>query len=525
MARHGLSSFMLGMVFLLFLGVALAAPPDDTDARLRAQLAVQTALQQGRDCLQRGDYQGAVYCLEREIARANGSRDYLNALRDAYRGHSRELLAAGKAEEGRTYVRRLQILDPGAYLDGGDVRPPAGQAAPAVQEETTPLPRKQAGPAIRGQKPDAEPTDPFAEANKAPGEQASVLVERAAQEYNRSNFVAAGRLYEQAHQIDPGSTAATQDQWAYCRLYAVADALKRSGPSPELDAEVRQAVALTTVPGLSSFGRELLKRMQEQGGSDVEVKHTPAQGNRWAEAESANFRIIHRQSTELAEKVARIAESTRTAMSKKWFGDVPPAWSPKCTIYLHADADEYSRLTGAPRSHPGHSTMPAEGQRAQLRRIDLRCDAPHMLEGVLPHETTHIVLYGRFGARHLPRWADEGIAVNTEPHDLIEMHLRNLTRYRQDRMLFSMAQLVRMPEYPEARLVGPFYAQSVSLVEYLCAQPGGAVVLTKFIRDGMEGNWEAALQRHYGIESFDELDRRWQEHAFGAQASVAGKWR
>jgi tetratricopeptide (TPR) repeat protein len=527
MARDGLSALMLGAGFVVVLGVATAAPPDDTDARLRTQLAVQTALQQGRDCLQRGDYQGAVYCLEREIARVNGSRDYLNALREAYRGYARELLAANKRDEAGIYLRRLQILDPGAHLDTPVVQ---------VHEESTALPpRRPAGPAIRGQKPDNEPGDPFADSNKAlastkaPDDSARVLIDRAAEEFGRAHYLAAARLYQQASDLDPAAVTASREQWAYCRLVAVAEQLNRAtGAAPELESEVRRALDMTTAPRLQSFGKELLHRIEEHGsaGSEtaIEVKHTPAQGERWAEAESANFRIVHRQSQEFAEKVARIAEATRAAAAKKWFGDTPPAWTPKCTIYLHADGVEYSRLTGAQPESPGHSTMPADGQRGQLRRIDLRCDAHNLLQGVLPHETTHIVLFGRFGSKHLPRWADEGMAVHSEPRQLVELHLRNLPRYRQDRKLFSMAELVRMPDYPERTRVGAFYAESVSLVDYLSSQRGGCRVLAQFIRDGMDSGWEEALKQHYGIESFDELDRRWQDYAFGS-ASVSGKWR
>jgi hypothetical protein len=527
MARDGLSALMLGVGFVLVLGVATAAPPDDTDARLRTQLAVQTALQQGRDCLQRGNYQAAVYCLEHEIARANGSRDYLNALREAYRGYARELAAVNKPDEARIYVRRLHILDPGAQLDTPIIPTTTPTTAPAVREESTPLPQKPAGPAIRGQKPDNEPGDPFADGNRSGDDPTRALLDRAAEEFSHAHYVAAGRLYQQAYDIDAGAVSGSREQWAYCRLYAVADAINRSTGKPaELEAEVRHVLDLTTSPRLQSFGKDLLRRLQEQGGSEttVEVKHTTADGDRWAEAESANFRIVHRQSREFAEKVARIAEATRVKASTKWFGDVPPAWSPKCTIYLHADADEYSRLTRAPRSSPGHSTMPAEGQRGQLRRIDLRCDAPNLLEGVLPHETTHIVLFGRFGSRHIPRWADEGMAVHSEPRELIDLHLRNLPRHRQERALFTTAELLRMPDYPEPRRVGAFYAQSVSLVDYLSTQRGGTRVLAQFLRDGMEGSWEEALKRHYGITSFDDLDRRWQDYAFGS-ASVSGKWR
>jgi hypothetical protein len=90
-----------------------------------------------------------------------------------------------------------------------------------------------------------------------------------------------------------------------------------------------------------------------------------------------------------------------------------------------------------------------------------------------------------------------------------------------------------MEDYPEARLVGPFYAQSVSLVDML-SQRKGPQAFTRFQREALDGNYEAALRTHYGIRDFAELERLWQEHALGAgavastsgkPAPVAGSWR
>ncbi len=137
-----------------------------------------------------------------------------------------------------------------------------------------------------------------------------------------------------------------------------------------------------------------------------------------------------------------------------------------------------------------------------------------MCIGVLPHEVTHVVLAGRFPAA-LPRWADEGMAVLSEPRDRIERHLRNLPMHAEQRQLFHVGQLMMFnKEYPDPQLIGPFYAQSVSLVEYL-SQLRGPQVFAQFMADGMRGNYETALRKHYGVQSFQDLDAAWQRHAFG----------
>jgi hypothetical protein len=521
------------------------------ETKLRTQLAVQKALQQGRDSLQRGNYQAAVYVLEGQIARISGSREYLTALCEAYRGYLRELRQNNRPDEVEVYLARLQILDPGARLDNIPVRPAPPPPAPVAAAPSStappiaalagatpppggraPVPAAEklapAAPLARGVPPEGE--DPFAESNVRQTESPRALVARAGQEFASKHYAAAARLYDQAHQADPNSTAGSRDQWAYCKLNAVFEAMKRDGPVPaDLEAEVRRALAMTTAPKLEEFGKDLLRRVQERrteartpaDSATAEVKHTPAQGAGWAIAETANFRIFHRQSPDFAEKVAHIAESARVAMSRKWFGDMPPAWTPRCDVYLHATAKEYSQATPAPSWSPGHSTMHAEGDRVVVRRMDLRCDAPHLLEGVVPHETTHIVLCGRFGKYTVPRWVDEGVAVLTEPRELVELHLRNLPRHRQDQTLFPLAQLLKFyDKYPDARSIGPFYAQSVSLVEYLSSLPGGPRVFIQFVRDGLEGGYEAALAKHYGIQGFADLEQLWQQHAFGTATAA-----
>src|SRR5262249_44889011 len=104
------------------------------------------------------------------------------------------------------------------------------------------------------------------------------------------------------------------------------------------------------------------------------------------------------------------------------------------------------------------------------------------------------------------------IAVLTEPADVVEQHRRNLARLAKDNELFDLRELMQLPDYPPARRVGAFYAQSVSLVEYL-SQLRGPVVFCHFVRDGLREGYEAALRKHYGITSFDELQDRWGQHA------------
>jgi len=141
------------------------------------------------------------------------------------------------------------------------------------------------------------------------------------------------------------------------------------------------------------------------------------------------------------------------------------------------------------------------------------------LFAVVPHETTHVVLAGAFGERLVPRWVDEGMAVLSEPRQKVQRHLDNLVRCRQNDELFHVKDLMLLDDYPRnPRFIGAFYAQSVSLVEFLADQKG-AQEFTLFLHDSMRYGEEKALERHYGYRSFAELEQQWFQTAFRDQAA------
>lgn len=235
--------------------------------------------------------------------------------------------------------------------------------------------------------------------------------------------------------------------------------------------------------------------------------HLAGTTNGWSVAQSENFRILHKDSAALAEQVAQTAEKTRAAMFDKWFGKTPERWAPRCDIWLYPSAAEYSRATGVPAPMPGHSTTHGEGQRITARRIDLRCDYAGLLTALLPHEVTHVVIADRFGEKGAPPWANEGMAVLSEPRDRMAKHWANLPRYSREGKLCSAAQLVRAAEYPAPAQMGSFYAQSVLLVDFLVAQKGARTFM-QFVSDIPQSGYAAALEQHYGW-SIAQMEQHW----------------
>ncbi len=544
-----LLAFFVAITFAQLLSAA------DTDAKFQKILAVQKALLEGQDHFKKGNYQAAVFILEAQIASIDGNKEYLQLLHNAYQGHIRDLQAKGLSEEISKYEKRLQILDSGITqgAKSGTVAPvstPAVVLAPATAPATAPAsapasaiasalskfaaptktveqPKKaQDAPKVRGKIEDANEDNPFSFTNTQRYYDARLRLDQAEKEFAGKNFRLASKLYEEAYRLEPKVMPQSVERWAYCRLYSVVEAMNQRQNTkldPLWENEIR--VSLSMAPQLQSFGNSLLQnidqRKQEIGAinpqqsnpSAVEVKHTgPYQGN-WYLAETKNFRVWHHLNQADATQVAKSSEACRVDAGMKWFGSVGNDWTPICEIYLHSTAQEYSKSTGAPAVSPGHTTLKTEGIRVLSRRIDLHTDEANMMTGVLPHETTHVVLAGRLGEQPVPRWADEGMAVLAEPKNRIQKHLDNLPKHARENTLFHVSRLMQMADYPEPKLVGPFYAQSVSLVDYL-TRLKGPQAFSEFMKDGLKNGYESALSRHYGIQSYNDLNQSWWNACF-----------
>lgn len=255
------------------------------------------------------------------------------------------------------------------------------------------------------------------------------------------------------------------------------------------------------------------KERRDAGPAEkVDVRHL-REGDGWRVAETVNFRLMHRHTRDMAEEVLRTAERARSIQMRKWFGEIGGNWEPKCRIYFYSSGEAYGEATGAPvNPGGGHTDIRAEEGRVFSRSIHLHGSRTFLLKGVVPHEVTHAVLAGRLSDGRVPRWADEGMAVLAEAQAQIDTHLRFLPRWRTDNALFSMRTLIEMRDYPEPHDMGVFYAQSVSVVDFLTRHKG-AERFAAFVRDGERDGYAASLRKHYGW-SFAELDRHWRRHAF-----------
>ncbi len=544
--------------------------------KVQKLLAIHRALSDAQDLLRRGQHVDAVTVLERELGQIEGDREYLRTLQDAYHGAIQDLARSGNAVEADVYLKRLAALQspsmPGPLSTPGQAshlqlagatetsRPnylnqPGGMAAPSNQVNQGPilqasgnahgLENKGLEIVARGNLDD----DPFAPGNfvkpqqtqlasaGAKGAGAATLKE-ADRAFQAGQFAQASKLFEKANTEGAKVEGLDRERWGYCKLTSLVDSFNQGQVHEAMIVEVDQAMALSprlgdmgnrvrsqVIASLSDTGRNRSPGVSSgnspgamSGGSSggarapaAEIRRVQGTGN-WQAIESAWFRVFYQSGEETAVEVARQADYAKAAASQKWLGHDGDPWAYRCDIWLYPTGEIYSKATGVPGSSPGHSTFKAEAGRVLERKIELRMDHSNLVDAVLPHEVTHVVLAGQFGKTFLPRWLDEGMAVLAEPKARIRRHTDHLPRYATEGSLLGSAQLMTLADYPEGNKVGIFYAQSVSTVDFLCSLRG-TQAFTLFVKDAMNGDWEGALRKHYGshgITGYDSLDRHWR---------------
>jgi hypothetical protein len=230
----------------------------------------------------------------------------------------------------------------------------------------------------------------------------------------------------------------------------------------------------------------------------------------WELREVANF-AVHFQSgdVDLAEKLAECAERTRTELYRNWFAvEHPVDWSRKCEVFMHASMSSYAEATDYRASSSGYSVTHSNRGRVVSQRIDLLQDGSDLLRAVLPHELAHVLLSHFFVRRPLPLWAEEGLAVLAETREIRNAHLKNLDTYARRGTLYTAQELMGMREYPAADQRGVFYAQSVSMVEFLINRRGTPQFM-EFLNLAVRQGSETVLKRVYGVSSLQELHQDW----------------
>ncbi|MGC4003884.1 MAG: hypothetical protein QM811_12460 [Pirellulales bacterium] len=241
----------------------------------------------------------------------------------------------------------------------------------------------------------------------------------------------------------------------------------------------------------------------------------------WSSVATANFRVWATDG-KTARLVADECERQRRELRDYWQGRPlnattapatatwsPERWSSPCDVVVHPTALAFQKAVGpgSERSF-GSSYWRVVGGKVTARRIDLRADERDPRTAALPHELTHMILADRMGAKPMPRWLDEGIAVQADVREKRLGHQRDWERSLANRRVFRFQELTTFENYPVAEQIPLFYGQSAALVRELLER-GTPAQLLEFAELTRDFGCETAARRVYAIADAKSWETDW----------------
>ena len=239
-----------------------------------------------------------------------------------------------------------------------------------------------------------------------------------------------------------------------------------------------------------------------------------ANANGWQVVESRSFRIHHVGQPNVAERLAPLCEQTRQSLRERWLGETSnSAWSLKCDLFLYPSGKEFQRLTRFPAETWGFADLEVGDRKVWMRRLHLRTDDAARIDKLLVHELTHVVLADYFAEHQIPRWADEGIAVLSEPAERRTKLREWLHQEATQGRLFSLPELTRQRSVPQDQRLGElFYSQSAALVEFLLTERQlSESDLLRFVANSEALGFPEAARRQFPDSVADRWESDWRE--------------
>ena len=229
----------------------------------------------------------------------------------------------------------------------------------------------------------------------------------------------------------------------------------------------------------------------------------------WKEERGDHFIVYYRGDEKFAKDISRQAERYYNQIasdigyprySNFW------QWDNRVKVYIYPSKEDYQKASG----QPAWSNGMADYLSKKILTYNWR---ENFLDGLLPHEITHLVFRDFVGFKgQVPLWIDEGIAQWEEPKKRAKA--RPIAFYLiQNQSVIPLADLTTMNSLSgrDENTVNAFYMQSVSLVDFLI-KSYGAQTFTEFcrqLRDGKRLNEALSFSYSGSIKDIDELQNKW----------------
>jgi hypothetical protein len=233
-------------------------------------------------------------------------------------------------------------------------------------------------------------------------------------------------------------------------------------------------------------------------------------GDSYCSTETDNFKI-YAHSEEICASVAEGIEATYEKIIEDLRYTIKP--TKKIKIYIFKDKEEYRYKIRQPMWSVG---------RVIYNRNSFYSYEGVNLEGLIPHEITHLLLYNFMERQYEPvsmRWLTEGLAMYEESK-IVQSSLVAILRGKIELLKkgrqFSMQDLImaEVLKTRNAELINLWYAQSFSMIEFMVTRLGKEK-FNEFCLNVKEYNdVEKALRNTYGdkFNTLDDFQKQWMKY-------------
>jgi hypothetical protein len=231
----------------------------------------------------------------------------------------------------------------------------------------------------------------------------------------------------------------------------------------------------------------------------------------WKHAQTEHF-VIHYEQAIFARKVARMAEFFYAYIAQDLQGAQDNVQG-RSHIFIFRSEKRWREFSTAAGNVPDWTFSQVEGTAMFLQQAENTSSSGD----VLAHETTHLVI-NRFFEKRCPLWLNEGLAEYYRQFAYSAFKgVKKSKRAQFGRLAspFELEELLYTQLYPrdDAR-VQAFYATAQYFVAFLLLdhQPQAFMPFVDDLMDGMDV--KLALSKHYGMESMDDVQKRFNKFAF-----------
>ncbi len=250
------------------------------------------------------------------------------------------------------------------------------------------------------------------------------------------------------------------------------------------------------------------------------LAQSPLYAQEWKEEKGDHFIVFYADAIAQPKEVIRKAEFYYNRIAE----DLGYArysnfwqWDKRVKIYIHPTQEAFQKATGQQAWSHGMASY-LDKSIHSIQATD------NFLNSVLPHEITHLIFRDFVGLRnYIPLWMDEGVAQWEEDDKRAEaLAVMPELVARGDGLTLETLMRVDIRRETDPRRVAIFYAQAISLIDFLITTYGPALFtdLCRELRDGKK--MEAALRAAYpgSLTSIEETEDRWRQYLHGKRQAA-----